>query len=562
MNKKELDDLKKRLENAEFNNSEEDLRVSNEEKEKKYRTEKNEELYESKDQKKNIIIFALGACVVILLIVLFIFLLGGKSSDNTANSDSESKNSEKSNSESEKDNKEQADNDKIIDEKDYNYSDGKVFFNKYVLVPSNDNKKEVVTNLDGDIILNLPSAWQFYEGTDNTLYAVNLNFTEDDSYSVKRIKDNIVSEIINEKADGLLFGKEKENILGVYKKNSTNDTYYIFDGNTFKTINLDYYGAYADNNSTKENKYIYNNRYIITFEAKGEDFSNYGIYDLKNNKQVITGSYDKIEYLFGDIFVAVKNNKSGVINIDNKTLLDFKYDLVTYSNGLYFVGLNGKLNVFDKNFKNLNKEIEIPNLNKFTYNPCCGAINPFDLIAFKNYVILRIGYLPGATSNYIAVDQNANVTELGKGYVGFLGDYLIKSNEDDTYINMYDSSLTIKHKIDVETKAIKLDKVYLFLNNTLVINRTKLYNLNTDSSKGTTSWYRRVSQEFDVRIDFKGETGTLTISSNDQVLKKLENVSVNEFLKADNNGITLTKNYFIYNAGGTVILKRLESNNS
>ena len=42
----------------------------------------------------------------------------------------------------------------------------------------------------------------------------------------------------------------------------------------------------------------------------------------------------------------------------------------------------------------------------------------------------------------------------------------------------------------------------------------------------------------------------------DEVIKKLENVTVSEFLKTDNNGMIVTKNYFIYNAGGVIIIKR------
>ena len=559
MDKKDFEELKKRIENAEFNNYEEDERMTRE----RYQEikKKKEEIPSSygSDKKKNYIIGILCACVIILLIIVFIFLLSGnkKDDDNTSNN-TNSSNSQKENKEQEekgKDNTEKDDN--TIDDKDYDYSIAKVFFNKYVLVPANDDKEEVITDLDGNILLKTSTYWKVFEGPENSIYIVDLNYSKDGNYMIKRIKDNLVHEVFKEKADGLLIGNEKGNLIGIYKKETKNDIYYIFNGNDYDTVTLESYGAFESNNSAKENKFIYNGRYVITYEASNsEDFNNYGIYDLKTKKQIINGSYDQIEYLHDNIFVAIKDKKTGIINTDNKVLLDLKNELVSYSNGLYFVGNNNKLQVFDKDLKDLNVEIDVPNLSKFTYSPCCGAINPFDLEAYKDYVIVRIGYLPGATSDYIAVDKKGNKTNLGKGYMGIINEYLVMSNDEDTYINMYDSSLTVKHKIDVSEKAIKLDKLNIFLNNSLVINRNKLYNLTTNTNKGTTSWYRRTAQEFDVRIDFEGEKGTITVSSNDEVIQKLEDVSVNEFLKADNNGITVTKNYFIYNAGGVIIIKR------
>lgn len=555
MNKKDLEELKKRLEEAEFNNLYEDERIINNEEKKKV----NELIInEENDDKKNKIIIGLVICIVVLLIIVFLFLISGnkKDDDNTNKENNNNNNTENENKEDNPNGKDESkDDEKVIKEDDYDYSSAKVFFNKYILITSKDEKKEVITDLDGNIILKVTPSWKFYEGPENSIYAINLNYTEDNNYIVKRIKDNLVHDIIKEKADGLLISKENNKLLGIYKKDTSKDTYYIFDGNNYNTSTPNYLGAYS--NTSNEVKNIYNNRFMITFETSGEDFKNYGIFDVRSNKQITDGLYDHIEHLHDDIFVAEKNNKSGIINTDNKILLDFKYEVIAYSNDLYFVGENNKLKVLDKNLNDLNIEIDVPKLNLYSYSSHSGTINPFDLTKYQNSVIVRVGYLPGGTSEYTIVNKNGTKTTLDKGYIGFAGDYLVHSNENDTFINMYDGTMTLKHKIDVQEKAIRLDNINLFLNNTLVINKNKLYNLDTDKTKGTTSWYRRVSQEFDVRIDFKGDKGTVTVSSNEQVLKKLENVSVSEFLSADNNGITITKDYFIYNAGGVIVLKRV-----
>lgn len=537
MKDKDIEELKKRLENVEFNNNDEDIEVVKE--------EKNDFFDEKKDKKKDRIILILGICVALLVIILIVFLLSGKGGNSDSPSDDKKNGSEQqeTNSNNNNNNSENDNNvieSKIINENDYDYSLASVYFNKYIVVPSKDNKKTAITDFEGNILLQLSSNYKVYEKTDKNLYAIDI---KDDTYVVKRIKDNIVHDVFNEKANGLLIDKENNNLMGLFRKDSKNDVYYILNNNGYDTVNLDSLGAYLNTNDSKDNKYIFNSKYAITYEADNEDFSNYGIFDISSKKQVVNGSYDKIDYLHDDIFAAVKDGKTGVINTSNNKLLDFKYDLVNYSNGLYFVGRNGKVEILDKDFRNLNKGFEVNN-------------NPIDLIKYNDYVIVKVGYIKDFPSKYIAVDKLGNTTELGNGYIGFVNNYLVISNDSDNFINMYDNTLTIKHKIDVGQKLIKLDDIYIYLNNTLVINRAKLYDLTKDTTKGSTSWYRRISEEYEVRIDFKGEKGTVTISSNGQALKKLENVSVNEFLKANNNGITITKDYFIYNAGGVVVLKR------
>ena len=545
MEKKDLEDLKERLENAEFNNYEEDLKVTNEEK-KDPVNKKDNDFFEEKDKKKNMIIYALVALVIILLIIVLFFLLSGKN-DNNNSTDNSSSNSNSNSSENNSNNNNETP--KKIKEEDYNYSNGSVYYNRYVYVESKDKEKAVITDLEGNIITEVSNS-KIYEGPENSIYLVNQNYKNDGNFDIKRIKDNIVHNIFKENATGLLIGKEKNNLLGVYKQNKDDETIYLFNGNEYSTINLDNYFDISNKSNDRENKYIYNNKYIITFDKiSQEKYEDYGIYDIKAQKQVLKGTYEDIDYLHDDIFSAEKNNKSGIIDVNNKTLLNFNYDSIAYANGLYFVSSKDKISIYDANYNTLNKEILLQNSNQF------------ELITFKDYVIVRNGNLPNEISDYIAVDKLGNTIPLGKGYIGFLGNYLVKSSADDTFIYMYDGALNQAHKINVGEKAINLNNINLFLNNTLVINNKNLYNLENDSSKGTTNWYRRVSEEFDVRIDFKGDKGKVTVKSNEIVLKELDDVSVDAFLKADNNGIKITKDYFIYNADGVIIIKRVPQNN-
>ncbi len=532
------EDLKRKMEGTEFNNSKEDMDVSKEEQEKS--------IYEEKDKKKNTIIIALVVCVVILLVALLLFLISGKSNskdnDTKENETKQDNKEENQNQNQNVENNEGNDNvGKLIKEEDFDYSKAKVYFNKYIAVVSNDEKRLDITDLDGTIIMEVTPSYGLYEGSNNVLYIVDLANKGNSSFSVKTIKDNISNNLFTGDVTGLLLENVKNGLAGVYKESSNGDIVYLFNNNNYDKIELESNITYSNNSTKEKNKYIYNGRYFITYDNKSDK---YGLYDVKENKVIIKNSYEEIKYLHDSIFSATSNGNVGVIDKDNKVLLKIDNDSVNYSNGLYFIGNSGVLQVYDKNLKNLNTKINVSNLNNV------------ELIPFYENVVLKINSNNSNLANYIVVDKNGKETNLGSGNIGFAGIFLIKSNDNDNFINMYDSSMTLKHKIDVGSKAINLDSCHIFLNNTLAINRRNIYNLSNDSSKGTTSWYRRTSQEYDVRIDFSGEYGTVTVSSNDEVLKVIKNVSVDEFLRASNNGITITKNYFIYNAGGVVVLKR------
>lgn len=546
MDKKEEEKIKKRLQNAEFNNPEEDFEITEEE---NVRDE-----FENKNKKKNIIIIGLVLLVVILIIIILLFVINGNKKNESSNNDNSS--SENGNSTNNNDDKSS-----VINEDDYDFTSGKMYFNKYIFLASKDGKKRVITDLDFNVILNTKVSSKIYEGENKALYVINYDESNNTPIIVSYIKDGNVSEIFREGASGILL--DNDTFVGLYKVNNSKDIVYLFNGNKYDTIELNHNIAYYYNTSFGEDKYIYSKRYLITYENKGnESLTNYGIYDIKTKKQLIESTYDRIEHLYDDKFVAYKNGFAGVINKDNKEFVNFDYEVITYSNGLYFLGKDDELHVYDSNFNDLNLLIPVPDVDEYNYRLCCGDYNPFDLYPFKDYVIVRVGNSINELSTYYAVLKTGFIAQLEKGNIGFVDNYFVMSHDTDTNITMYDGTLTVKHTIDVKEKAIKLDNLNIYLNNTLVINNKNLYDLTKDTSKGGTSWYRRTSQEYEVRIDFKGATGTVTVSANGEVLKTLENVSVDEFLKASNNGITITKDYFIYNAGGVIVLKREEQSSN
>lgn len=535
MENNEEEKIKKRLENAEFNNPTEDMEINEEEKEISS--------IEKKDKKKNIIIIGLAILVLILILIIILFVVNGGKKEDSVNSDTK----EEQGDTTKPDNKDES---STVKEEDFDFAKAKVYFNKYIVLLSNDNRKRVITDLDLNVIYDCKSYCKVYQADNKSLYVVNIS---DTPTLVTLIKDNKATEVIKETTSGILL--DNETFMGLYKIDNNKETVYLVNGSSYDTLNLNYNISYFYNTSNTEDKFIYNKRYLITFDSNSKKF---GVYDVKNKKQIIDCTYDQIQHLYDDKFEAYKNGFAGIINKDNTELVSFDQDIIVYNNGLYFLGKNNELHIYDSKFNYLNSYVIVPEVDDYTYGLCCGNYNPFDLYKFHDYVILRVGNDIDQLSDYYAISKTGDVTVLGKGNIGFVGNYLVKSSNSDTNILMYDSSLTVKHTIDVKEKAIRLNNLGLYLTNTLVINNNNLYDLTKDTSKGGTSWYRRTSQEYEVRIDFKGDSGTVTVSVDGEVLKKLDNVSVIEFLNTDNNGITVTKDYFIYNAGGVIVLKREE----
>lgn len=544
LKKKLEEDLKRRLESDDFNNSKEDKEIIKETKE--------EDFFDEKDKKKNVTIIVLVAVVVLLLIIVLFFLLSGGKKDSNGGNSNDSNNQNES-GENNNDNNDDGDSDisKLIKEEDYDYSKGSVYLNKYVYVPAKTGNKKVITDLEGIILYSSKESYFKVQESGNYIYIIHLK--SDGNYVIKSIKDSKASDVFSGKAAGLLKEINTDKIVGLYKDEGNKTTIYLLNGTNYDTYEIDGIVPSLYGLAEGEDKYIYNGKYIITAAS-----SKNGLYDIKNKKQIISNTYDKIEFLHDDIFVAVKDNKAGVINKDNKVLLEFNYDFVTYSNKLYFIGDGNKLYVYDNNFKNLNIDLNVSSLKDFTYHPCCGDSNPFRLMEFKSNVVVEIGFQHQESKEYVVIDKNNNVVNLGYGRAKVIDNYLFKSSEDDNLVVVYDEALKPKCSIDVGEKNIDLERAYIYLNTTLVINNNRLYNLADGTSKGNAKQFRRISQEYDIKINSSSEYGKVIVSSNEEVLKELDNVSVEEFLKAKNNGVTVTKEYFIYNAGGVVILKRTQ----
>ena len=253
LKKKLEEDLKKKMGEVEFNNVNEDMEVNKEEEEKDF--------LEEKSKKKNILIIVLVSCVVLLLIILlYVLLFSGSKNDSSKENNSKDENGNVVDEEDKKD--ENAP--KVIDQDDYDYSLGKVYFNKYVFVPSKDSKNTVVTDLDNNVLFYSSNNYTSYEGNSNSVFLVNAG----DSYTVKRLKDNRLSDYFSGSANGVLLEKGTDKLLGLYKTENNNDVLYTFDGDSYNTVKLSGFASFDNSTNKDKVKYLYSNKYIVIYTGK------------------------------------------------------------------------------------------------------------------------------------------------------------------------------------------------------------------------------------------------------------------------------------------------------
>lgn len=523
------DELEKQIEDnfktVEFNNPIEDNEVMNEEN-NNYKNEMN--------QKKRKTIFIIIGVIVLLIIAVLFFVFSGKSSNNEENSsDNNGNNNENNNQE----------NNGVIP-----YSGVDTIFGEYIYNSSNG----VIKDLDGKEIARADSGFNLVKGQ-NTLYEVKFS---DKNVKVKAFESGKFNEILDanfDKSDNKgLVVNTKNSVVGVYFDTDYSSILYIFGNSGAKRIDLKDKFIYTHALGADEDKYVYDDNIIVTINEENL----YGLYDINKDKEVVSPSYKVLHYMGSKKYVAVKDDKAGIIDKNGKVLLDFKYMFIEKDGNYYLAGKDNKLIVLDSNYKEIGAELEIINLDKYEYVLCCMNKNPFTAYNFNNNLIVQDGgYGP---VDFYYLDKNNNFVELAKeANIELFDNYLLVLK--DEIITVYDKNMKEVSKITLESDEYFIKTV--FLNSVVIFEKLndssnhKFYNINTGEELKTISTFRRTYSGYEVKfIVEKDNKGTLIISKDEEELGKLLDASFDAYITAPNNGITITEDKIIYNANNGDIL--------
>ena len=421
------------------------------------------------------------------------------------------------------------------------------------------NYKEAgyITNLEGKVV---------YQDDDkacsmmkDSFFMCERNDGSKIKYVIKKIDEtgNIqnVSEEILFAADGRIV-RSGSKLVGYYSENDDGTHLAVLDNGSIKEIDLG--KLYLLKTGDSLTRKIYGGRYVIVSNDKnnsvtdGKKYS-YGVYDIVDNKALITPKYETIVYLHDDLFIAVKNGKSGIINTNDSVKLDFKYDVVEYANGLYFVGNNETLRVLDKNFKEIGDAIKIKSLSNYNYYASHRTI---DAKACGEKVILLKNSSKSDNNQYAVVDKEGKITDYDFQLYAIIGDRVV-TLKDKTLV-LYDMAFNKIQEFKVpDSINIDLDTAVIYIQTNLVFNGCYVFDINTGKYLHQMNNISRSYQGYYVDVNFKNGIGKADILLDDKPIGSIEDVDVSEFLKADNNGIKLTNEYFIFHVGDkTLVIKR------
>ena len=202
---------------------------------------------------------------------------------------------------------------------------------------------------------------------------------------------------------------------------------------------------------------VYSNssRYFVVYTENG---SKRGVYDILNEEIVISGKYSELYTTKNGNYIAVKNGKSGIVNLKSKILVDFKYDFISDNGEFYVVSKNKKLGILDKDYKVVVEPkfaYQESTEYGFNYKVAAGIYDSFVASKYKDKYVLTIN------ANELVADLDYKVHETY--VIDSTGEYItIKANEFNIYDNLiygydienkkytiYDNTFAEKYVIDL-----------------------------------------------------------------------------------------------------------------
>lgn len=374
-------------------------------------------------------------------------------------------------------------------------------------------------------------------------------------YVIKKLNDSGTSENIIEEEnfdsdDRIVRSGSK--LVGYYSEGNNGTHMAILNNGTTKEIDLDnlYLLKIGDSMTRK----IYGARFVIVSDNRNNNATDgrkhsYGVYDVVNNKSLIKPKYESMVYLFDDLFIAVKDGKSGIVDTNDNVKLDFKYDAIDYANGLYFAGNGETVRVLDKTFKIIGDSIKVKSLTNYRYY---ASKNNFDAKSCGDMVILS----KNEANKYSVVDKLGKSTDYDFQQYEVIGNRVVTLK--DKSLVLYDTAFNKIQEFTVPNDInIDLDTAVIYIETNLVFNGCYVFDINSGKYLYQMNNLARAYQGYYVDLHFQKGIGKADVSLDDKPIGSIDNIDISEFLKAENNGIRVTNENFIFHvADKTLIIKK------
>lgn len=229
-----------------------------------------------------------------------------------------------------------------------------------------------------------------------------------------------------------------EYIIGFYDEEDNIINIYNFENHDAKVIKD---AKLICDKKTNIGCYTYNENYLIVKNLENL----YGVIDI-NGKRIIDYKYYDLINTYDNSFIALnKKDKYGVIDVNDDVLLKFKYLAIeAYEYGYLIVNKNNKLGLFDKDYNNITGFNM--NYNKIDFN--LRSKSSFDLyhINDNKYVVVN-----NRLENYNNIEYKYhNLYYIVDGkidkkikQVGFGSSDFIYTYDDNFKVSFYDTNMDI-----------------------------------------------------------------------------------------------------------------------
>lgn len=313
-----------------------------------------------------------------------------------------------------------------------------------------------------------------YEGIDGNLYITRV---EDAGYSnlinLYVLKNNELEEIKELSESKAYFSPIKyyDEITNEFKlvgftafksmydedMKETNKSY-IYSLIDDEVKELDDYQLFGDSINLKEDNeevITYDERYIVINNLKEND-KKYGLYDIENNKVIVTPQYDGMFTNKDDEYIVIRNGKYGIVNKSLKKIIDFEYDFIDRNNGFYVVCKNDKLAI-------MNEQYELVSEYDFDYQKLSENEEYNYLNDFKTFVAYKISDKYVLTVNFKEYSDSLNYDKHET--------YVI--NSDESYKTIEENEFVVNLNNSLIYSFDKTKKTYTFYDQDL----NEMYNI-------------------------------------------------------------------------------------
>jgi len=343
-------------------------------------------------------------------------------------------------------------------------------------------------------------------GTDDKIYVVNDELAENENVlSVGIVKEGKIEQAFKVGKENVYFsmmlyakdenssprlvgftGSLTNNEDGEYKVEKT----YIVNLNN-ETSELEGYVLQGDSAVNSQDSPIttLSDTYVTFSNYNGTE---YGLYNYKNNSVAIEAKYDKLYSTYNNSFIAVKDNKAGIINANEKILTVFEYDFIDRHKDFYVVGKDDKLAIMSKTYEFITGfEFDYQRAYKdhnYEYTPCCATFNSFEAYKYGDKYLLVTNFgndplrgLAYPVNEAYIIYSNGKYETIAEDAIDYLDEGVLIFNSNDRTYTYYDMDLEEKTTIDMSSYAYakEAQNFYMFGNIVGVYDKNVFFNLDT-----------------------------------------------------------------------------------